>query len=80
MPGAKLDGASIYELLETQRVSFTAAGPDCVDDVCCSIWEDSKAKLSRPERESSSAGPLARVKCCEYFRTIMAWLCATPGA
>ncbi len=27
MPGAKLDGASIYELLETQRVSFTAAVP-----------------------------------------------------
>jgi fatty-acyl-CoA synthase len=27
MPGAKLDGASIYELLDTQRVSFTAAVP-----------------------------------------------------
>jgi fatty-acyl-CoA synthase len=44
MPGAKLDGASIYELLETQRVSFTAAVP--------TIWmmllqylEDNKAKL-----------------------------------
>ena len=27
MPGAKLDGASIYELLETERVTFTAAVP-----------------------------------------------------
>jgi 3-(methylthio)propionyl---CoA ligase len=44
MPGAKLDGASIYELLESQRVSFTAAVP--------TIWmmllqylEDNKVKL-----------------------------------
>jgi len=27
MPGAKLDGASVYELLETERVTFTAAVP-----------------------------------------------------
>ena len=27
MPGAKLDGASIYELLETERVTFSAAVP-----------------------------------------------------
>jgi fatty-acyl-CoA synthase len=27
MPGAKLDGASIYELLDTEKVSFTAAVP-----------------------------------------------------
>ena len=27
MPGAKLDGASIYELLNTYKVSFTAAVP-----------------------------------------------------
>ena len=27
MPGAKLDGASIYELLETEKVEFTAAVP-----------------------------------------------------
>ena len=27
MPGAKLDGASIYELLDTEHVSFTAAVP-----------------------------------------------------
>jgi fatty-acyl-CoA synthase len=44
MPGAKLDGASVYELLETERVSLTAAVP--------TIWmmllqylEDNKAKL-----------------------------------
>ncbi|MBV9287327.1 MAG: long-chain-fatty-acid--CoA ligase [Hyphomicrobiales bacterium] len=27
MPGARLDGASVYELLETERVTFTAAVP-----------------------------------------------------
>ncbi len=27
MPGAKLDGASVYELLETEKVDFTAAVP-----------------------------------------------------
>ena len=27
MPGAKMDGASIYELLNTYKVSFTAAVP-----------------------------------------------------
>ena len=27
MPGAKMDGASIYELLDTQKVTFTAAVP-----------------------------------------------------
>ncbi len=27
MPGAKMDGASIYELLETEKVSFSAAVP-----------------------------------------------------
>src|SRR5262250_1930805 len=49
MPGAKLDGASIYELLETEHVSFTAAVP--------TIWmmlllylEDNKAKLPHLKR------------------------------
>src|SRR5206468_1339328 len=27
MPGAKLDGASVYELLESEKVTFTAAVP-----------------------------------------------------
>ena len=27
MPGPKLDGASVYELLESERVTFTAAVP-----------------------------------------------------
>jgi fatty-acyl-CoA synthase len=27
MPGGKLDGASIYELLDTEKVTFTAAVP-----------------------------------------------------
>ena len=27
MPGMKLDGASVYELLETEKVTFSAAVP-----------------------------------------------------
>ena len=27
MPGAKLDGASVFELLEAEKVTFTAAVP-----------------------------------------------------
>jgi fatty-acyl-CoA synthase len=44
MPGAKLDGASIYELLETQRVSFTAAVPT-VWMMLLQYLEDKKARL-----------------------------------
>jgi len=44
MPGAKLDGASIYELLETQRVSFTAAVPT-VWMTLLQYLEDKKVKL-----------------------------------
>lgn len=49
MPGAKMDGASIYELLETEKVTMTAAVP--------TIWlmllqylEKTDAKLSSLER------------------------------
>jgi 3-(methylthio)propionyl---CoA ligase len=44
MPGAKLDGASIYELLETQHVSFTAAVPT-VWMMLLQYLEDNKARL-----------------------------------
>src|SRR5437016_634245 len=44
MPGAKLDGASIYQLLESQRVSFTAAVPT-VWMMLLQYLEDNKVKL-----------------------------------
>jgi fatty-acyl-CoA synthase len=44
MPGAKLDGASIYELLDTQHVSFTAAVPT-VWMMLLQYLEDNKATL-----------------------------------
>jgi fatty-acyl-CoA synthase len=44
MPGAKLDGASIYELLATQRVSFTAAVPT-VWMMLLQYLEENKVKL-----------------------------------
>src|SRR5215510_10268473 len=44
MPGAKLDGASIYELLDTERVSFTAAVPT-VWMMLLQYLEEHQAKL-----------------------------------
>jgi fatty-acyl-CoA synthase len=44
MPGAKLDGASIYELLDSYRVSFTAAVPT-VWLMLLQYLEANKAKL-----------------------------------
>ena len=38
MPGAKLDGASIYELLDTYKVTFTAGGADGLADAARSTW------------------------------------------
>ena len=34
MPGAKLDGASVYELLETEKVTMTAGVPTVWLDDC----------------------------------------------
>jgi fatty-acyl-CoA synthase len=45
MPGAKLDGQSIYELLEEERVTFTAAVPT-VWLMLLSHLRDNKLKLS----------------------------------
>ena len=44
MPGAKLDGASIYELLKAQRVNFTAAVPT-VWMMLLQYLEENNAKL-----------------------------------
>ena len=44
MPGGKMDGASIYELLDTERVSFTAAVPT-VWLMLLQYLEDSGKKL-----------------------------------
>ena len=44
MPGGKLDGASIYELLDTYRVTFTAGGADGVADAAAHL-ETNNLKL-----------------------------------
>lgn len=63
MPGAKLDGASVYELLEAEKVTFTAAVP--------TVWlmllnhlRENKLKLSTLKRVAigGSAAPEALIR------------------
>lgn len=49
MPGAKMDGASIYELLETEKVNFTAAVPT-VWLMLLQYLESTNQKLNHLER------------------------------
>ncbi|HEX5211214.1 MAG TPA: fatty-acid--CoA ligase [Pseudolabrys sp.] len=77
MPGAKMDGASIYELLDTYKVSFTAAVP--------TVWlmllqdlEKTGAKLPHLKRVviGGSACPRAMTKTFEEVygvEVIHAW-------
>jgi fatty-acyl-CoA synthase len=77
MPGAKLDGASIYELLETEKVTFTAAVP--------TVWlmllahlRDNNLKLSTLKRViiGGSAVPEAILRAFEQdygVEVIHAW-------
>jgi fatty-acyl-CoA synthase len=63
MPGAKLDGASILELLETEKVTFSAAVPT-VWQMLLAELRDKKAKLSTVKRVviGGSAVPEAIVR------------------
>ncbi len=49
MPGAKMDGASIYELLETERVTFSAAVPTVWQGLLAHLRENN-LKLSTVKR------------------------------
>jgi len=66
MPGAKLDGQSIYELLEEERVTFTAAVPT-VWLMLLSHLRDNKLKLSTLKRVviGGSAVPEAILRAFE---------------
>jgi fatty-acyl-CoA synthase len=63
MPGAKLDGASIYELLESEGVTFSAAVPTVWQMLLAELREK-KAKLSTVKRVviGGSAVPEAIVR------------------
>ena len=63
MPGAKLDGASIYELLETEKVTFSAAVPT-VWQMLLTHMRDTNARLSTLKRVviGGSAVPEAIVR------------------
>ena len=78
MPGAKLDGASVYELLETEKVTFSAAVPTVWLRLLAYLQKEQRS--SRPSKWSSSAAPPARRKCCAHSKTITASKSATPGA
>ena len=50
MPGAKLDGASIHELLDTGARDVHRGGADDLADRCSSIWRRPAATLPHLER------------------------------
>ena len=77
LPGAKLDGASIYELLETEKVTFTAAVPT-VWLMLLSHMRDNNLKLSTLKRVviGGSAVPEAVLRAFEEdygIEVIHAW-------
>jgi fatty-acyl-CoA synthase len=63
MPGAKLDGPSVYELLETEAVTFSAAVPTVWQGLLAHL-RDTKSKLSTLKRVviGGSAVPEAIVR------------------
>ncbi len=66
MPGAKLDGASVYELLETEKVTFTAAVPT-VWLMLLNYLRETKSKLTTLKRVAigGSAVPEAVLRAFE---------------
>ena len=77
LPGAKLDGASIYELLETEKVTFTAAVPT-VWLMLLSHMRENNLKLSTLKRVviGGSAVPEAVLRAFEEdygIEVIHAW-------
>ena len=77
MPGPKLDGASIYELLETEQVTFICAVPT-VQIMLLNYMRDNKLKLSSLRRVAvgGSAIPEAVLRAYEEeygVEVIHAW-------
>lgn len=66
MPGAKLDGASVYELLESEKVTFTAAVPT-VWLMLLTYLRETKSKLTTLKRVAigGSAVPEAVLRAFE---------------
>ncbi len=66
MPGAKLDGASVYELLESEKVTFTAAVPT-VWLMLLNYLRETKSKLTTLKRVAigGSAVPEAVLRAFE---------------
>jgi len=77
MPGARLDGASVYELLETEKVTFTAAVPT-VWLMLLNYLRETNAKLTTLKRVAigGSAVPEAVLRAFEQdygVEVIHAW-------
>ena len=67
MPGAKLDGASVYELLETEKVTFTAARADGLADAAQHMQKRRARSCSTLKRVviGGSACPPAMIRAFE---------------
>ena len=79
MPGAKLDGASIYEMLETERVTFTAAVPT-VWLVLLAYLEQTGKPLTSLKRVIIGGSACPRAMTREVRDAITASRSCTPGA
>ena len=80
MPGARLDGAAILELLTKYRVTCTAAVPTVwLACRCCSTCRRAAASSSTCAA-SSSAAPPARARSSRRSRRPTGWRWSTPGA
>ena len=60
MPGAKMDGASIYELLDTEKVTLHRRGADGVADAAAASREDRRQAAASQARGDRRFGLPAR--------------------
>ena len=79
MPGGKMDGASIYELLDTEKVTFSAAVPT-VWLMLLQYLEETGKKLPHLNRVVIGGSACPRAIIDEVPRTITASRSSMPGA
>jgi fatty-acyl-CoA synthase len=78
MPGARMDGASVHELLETEGVTFSAAVPT-VWQMLLQHLRSTNGKITTLKKVviGGAACPESLIR---VFTTTTAWTCCTPGA
>ena len=80
MPGAKLDGASVYELLETEKVDVHRRRADRLADAAAISAARSGKKLSTLKLVVIGGSACPPEHDPRLRATITASKCATPGA